>query len=270
MKLSLPQLKKPLGIVVYKGPSLLTGKPVIVIITGFKRMKNPKTGAMLQSWILPDNKISFLTTYLRGQETSVCGDCKHRSVASGGWGTCYVNVHHGPNQIYRAYLNGRYEDLNIFNMGWFKDKLLRIGAYGEPAAVPIRIWENLGKLVKGWTGYTHQWNNPKINKNLKNFCMASCDSVEETILAQKRGWRTFRMRTENEPLMNKEFICPASEESGKKTKCSKCQTCKGGVFTGKSCPTIVVHGRPYKLRRFFVIRKLVAQKKRYRHLLPLH
>ena len=34
---------------------------------------------------------------------------------------------------------------------------LRIGSYGDPAAVPTWVWKDLASDVKVMTGYTHQW-----------------------------------------------------------------------------------------------------------------
>ncbi len=41
-----------LGAVVYDGPSRLDGERVVCVVTGFHVVNNPKTGDMLQTWIL--------------------------------------------------------------------------------------------------------------------------------------------------------------------------------------------------------------------------
>ena len=44
---------KPNGAILYCGPSLLDGSPIIVVITGLSgRSTNTKTGKMAQTWIL--------------------------------------------------------------------------------------------------------------------------------------------------------------------------------------------------------------------------
>src|SRR4051812_46786701 len=47
---------KPNGLILYRGPSLLDGKPIVVVAIGFARKsKNLKTGNMLGTYILADN-----------------------------------------------------------------------------------------------------------------------------------------------------------------------------------------------------------------------
>ena len=42
----------PNGRVIYRGPSLLDGKRIVVVATGFvKKSNNDKTGEMIQTWI---------------------------------------------------------------------------------------------------------------------------------------------------------------------------------------------------------------------------
>lgn len=45
--------RKPQGLILWQGKSQLTGKRVVLIVTGIKRpSRNQKTGDMLQTWIL--------------------------------------------------------------------------------------------------------------------------------------------------------------------------------------------------------------------------
>jgi hypothetical protein len=272
-----PSKKLPRGIILWKGSSLFNGEPIIVIATGFRGVENLKTGNMIQTWIIRQEG-NTLGNYISGKDVCICGDCKHRAVASGGWGTCYVNVYQGPYQVSLAYQRGSYQELNAFNVHFLKGKKLRLGAYGDPGSVPLEVWENICGLASSWTGYTHAWKKDWV-KPYSKFLMASCDNVEETIEARKLGWRTFRIKTQEESLLKKEFICPASEEAGKKRSCENCLACKGGIFNkgmkgqftaGKGTVAITIHGRPYKVRRFTNFRKLVKAKKSYRHLLPKH
>ena len=46
-------MPNPNGRILYEGPSMLDGAPIVVIATGFaERSGNDKTGAMIQTWIL--------------------------------------------------------------------------------------------------------------------------------------------------------------------------------------------------------------------------
>lgn len=227
---------KPSGIIIYDGPSKIDGKPILCIVTGFKdKSDNPKTGKILQSWIIRKD-ITPIDAYKSGQDFSICGTCKHRHFR-----TCYVTVHMAPRSVYDAYQRGIYQYLSEENKQLFEGKILRIGSYGDPAAVPFEVWENICGSLGGWTGYTHGWK--KSDPRLKSICMASVDTLSELNAAQARGWRTFRVRLENEAIMPYEFVCPASEEAGKKTNCAKCKGCSGGSLEQNSkCPTILIHG----------------------------
>jgi hypothetical protein len=80
------------GFVVWEGESCLDGAPIVLIVIGFSRKStNRKTGGMLQSYILRRD-VSPLEAVRIGLDPSVCGDCPHRSTASGGEGSCYVNM----------------------------------------------------------------------------------------------------------------------------------------------------------------------------------
>src|SRR5690242_20203969 len=87
---------RPNGLIVYRGPSLLNGRRIVVVVTGFARStRNGKTGRMLQSYILAD-RIDPMTAKMKGADRTVCGDCPHRA------GSCYVNVVQGPLAVWRA------------------------------------------------------------------------------------------------------------------------------------------------------------------------
>jgi hypothetical protein len=151
-------------------------------------------------------------------------------------------VERAPLAVYRAEKRGSYLDwTKAFPANALKGRQVRLGSYGDPAAVPLNVWRRvMAQKIVGWTGYTHQWRNPEF-RQLRNFVMASADSVEEAQVAQKAGWRTFRVRGENDPLMSREAICPASEEAGKRSSCAKCNLCQGQRSEARSI-AIIVHG----------------------------
>ncbi len=79
--------KRPLGLILWRGKSLLDGKRIMVIATGvFNKTENKKTGDMIQAWILRRDIDPMLARRL-GEDYSICGDCKHREQS-----TCYVNI----------------------------------------------------------------------------------------------------------------------------------------------------------------------------------
>lgn len=250
---------QPRGFILYRGPSLLDGSPIVVVATGFaRRSKNAKTGDMVQTYILADGP-DPVTASRTGKDASVCGDCKHRP--SNG-GACYVTLAHGPLAVHKGLQRGIYPvatmsrvDDHLMTLG--EGRMVRLGTYGDPAAVPAWVWQALVSRAAGRTGYTHQWRNGDLDAvhldALRSLVMASVDSEEERTYALQLGWRYFRIRgSDAQPLGAREFVCPASEEAGKRASCATCGACDG-IERGahKASPVIVVHGG--KARRFIAI-----------------
>lgn len=231
------QAKKPNGYVIYRGPSLINGKPIVVI--AITKSSNVKTGNMVQTYILPDN--NMLPTYNAKalEDEAVCGDCKHRR---GKGGSCYVNLGQGVTVVTKSYWSGSYPESLSLASESCTGRNVRLGTYGDPAAVPVHVWQSLLRFAKAWTGYTHQWHKSLIDPLIMHYCMASVDSDSEFIQAQSMGYRTFRVRAKDQPLLDREFVCPASEEGGKRKLCTECKACDGGIDTHKASPSIIVHG----------------------------
>lgn len=225
--------------VAYRGASLLDGSPVVCVVTFDSG--NAKTGDMGQAWILADNGETPHNNNKSGADFAVCGDCKHRA------GSCYVTLIHGPRAVYASFVAGRYESLVDHpeeQANRMKGYNLRIGAYGDPAAVPASVWHNLAAAAEGRTGYTHQWNKPQFAE-LSTLVMASVDTPEEQAQAQALGFRTFRIRLPEEGLLKGEIVCPAAKEATGKFKlsCDQCKACAGIDRPGRRGNiAIIVHG----------------------------
>jgi hypothetical protein len=231
-------MKKPSGYIIYRGASLLDDKPIIVVaITG--KSSNSKTGDMVQTYILADNGKSPVESAKALDDVSVCGDCKHRR---GLGGSCYVNLGQGPRAVMDGVIRGIYPD-NIVNAAFaVHGRKVRLGTYGDPAAVPAYVWETLLSGANSHTGYTHQWKNGKAD-HVKQWCMASVDTPKEAALAKMEGWRTFRVRVaDGSPEFSHEMKCPASAEMNKRLTCDTCMACSGGTDSKKASVTIIVHG----------------------------
>ena len=223
--------------VFYRGPSLLTGEPILAGLTGLSSpSKNSKTGPMVQAYILRSDK-DPMAAVKDGSDSAICGDCKHRSGSNVGR-SCYVVWWYAPNNAFRSFLGMPIE--SVQNIG---DRLeghqLRIASYGDPAAVPIELWQSLLRKVSGWTGYTHHWKTCDVG--FKDFLMASVDTESERQEASDKGWRTFRVRLASETLCD-EVICPASDEGHHATTCHDCNLCRGTSRQAKSV-AIIVHGQ---------------------------
>jgi len=240
--------KRPIpGFVFYDGPSLLDGRPIVGIVT--LQSKNAKTGPMLQTWILCKNR-SPMRAINTGSDRSVCGNCpmrgtidrtgpKHRNRGRG----CYVNVAHAPTGVWGAYARGSYPRFNTAqHTRYIANRALRLGSYGDPAAIPLVDWGQLTNAARGWSGYTYQWRNPNFDL-WKRFVMASAHSVADAREAQALGWRTFRSRLASQPVLPSERICPASAEGGNRASCYSCLACRGGN-PSRGNITIIAHGSP--------------------------
>ena len=258
-------MKRPKGIILYEGPSMFDGKKIIVIANTFGNSNNNrKTGKMIQTWILRAD-IDPILAAKNGEDYSICGNCKHRDFNS-----CYVNKGFGPRNVYYAYLRGTYVPFTDDYIQYFKGYYIRIGSYGDPAAVPIEVWDNIYNITNGQTSYTHQWQLKKYQK-FKKYCMTSVDTVAEYRQAIDLGWRTFRIRTSvNDTIFHTEFICPASNENNHKKTCITCGACCGG--SNGITPCIIVHGggvMGWKIRNFINGIKKIKNHKKWRKYLKI-
>jgi hypothetical protein len=229
-----------LGSVLYDGPSLIDGEAIAAIVTGIGRpSKNQKTGPMSQCWIIRSD-IDPLAAIHCGEDVSVCGSCPLRGNTDTGTcreRPCYVNVAKAVTNVYHAYGRGSYDTTPDVVRALADHRPSRLGAYGEPTAVPFEAWlPVLGEA--GRTGYTHRWRD--CDAEWRRWIMASVDTPAEQVEARNAGWRTFRTRLASEPLMPGEIACPASEEGGSRKTCDRCLLCRGGK--GPSV-AIIAHGQ---------------------------
>lgn len=236
---------RSLGYITYRGPSALDGAPIVSILTGFgagaSASHNPKTGPMIQQWIIR-SRVHPADALRDGRERSICGDCPlSRSGSNDGVRRCYVNPL-TPISVYRAYHAGRY----VYGFPESLPYALRMGAYGDPAALPAEHVRELAALAEwsgyGHTGYTHQWRERRV-QGLRGYLMASCETLADVERARRLGWRTFRIGTDGAHLG--EIVCPASAEAGKRTQCARCGLCDGRVGAADQRKSIVIapHGR---------------------------
>lgn len=243
---------KPQSSVIYNGPSLIDGKPIIVV--AIISSHNAKTGNMIQTHILRAD-INPLEASKTGADASICGDCIHRGQSTVDPlkktainRSCYVNIGQGPNVVFKAFKRGLYPEATtpeqIQAIG--HNRAVRLGTYGDPAAVPATIWNALLKSARTHTGYTHQHNANKPEDY--NRLMYSADNVEDAKQAHAKGYRTFRVIPVKEwkekttgSLLKNEILCPASKENDKGLSCIECKLCTGSNTRAKSI-AIVSHG----------------------------
>lgn len=232
--------------ILYTGKSQLDGSPIVAVAT--IGSTNQKTGDMVQTWILRSD-VSPVEAVRAATDGAVCGECPHRHSLGG---ACYVMPFQAPRSVYAAWKRGAYmKPEHVARVRAAVESLpVRIGAYGDPVAVPVDAWHAfLGNTGAGrWTGYTHQWRLP-VARAYQDFCMASVDNIVEAEEARAMGWRFFLVVADGHSLPAGAIECLADARG---LTCAECAICDGTRF-GTSDPArssvwIAVHGS--RARRF--------------------
>ncbi len=239
-------------IVIYHGPSMLDGAPIVVLAS--VGSSNVKTGAMVQTWILrADMNPSQASS--ESADSSVCGSCPRRHSLGG---DCYVQIVHAPRSVYSLWERSGKPGSNWADETQIlrlqkdaRDSGLRLGSYGDPAAVPFQVWQDLIDALapRMIVGYTHQWQTLSTDGIFgghaawfRDHVMASCDSVEEAELARSLGWRFFLATDSQDPGIERAIQCPATREENPLT-CRTCGICSGsGKGAAKASVFLVEHG----------------------------
>jgi hypothetical protein len=207
----------------YRGPSRFDNSPIVVVATFSS--KNGKTGNMIQTWILR-SRVHPSRAVRRGRDRAVCGTCRFR----GGRG-CYVQVGKAPAAVWRGVKRGIYPVFDAAVHGsLFSGRAIRLGSYGDPAAVPPSAWREVLRLCSGGhTGYTHAWKG--IGADYLGLLQASCDNAQEAVAANEAGWRSFTVLPGSlesfagaESLPGLGVLCVA-ESRGR--SCLDCRLCSG-------------------------------------------
>lgn len=234
------------SIVLYNGPSMLDGAPIVAIAT--IGSSNEKTGPMVQTWILRAD-MDPMEASRQAADSSVCGSCPRRWSTGG---DCYVTLFQAPLSVWRAWDREGQPGANVD-----QDKLValtiaaqnhgfRMGSYGDPMAVPHTVWADILAMLqpKVHTGYTHQWRNLALSSEhrawMEQNVMASCDSIEDANLARELGWRYFlAVSPELVPSVpEKTILCLAERDGDKARTCETCGICNG--TQGKGSPAVSV------------------------------
>ena len=150
---------------------------------------------------------------------------------------CYVRIDQGSLIVWKAYQKGSYPKTNdISELG--RGRMVRLGTYGDPAAVPSYVWHQLLEEAIGHTAYSHQNDIIPIDKKI---FMGSADSLEHAKKFWNDNIRTFRVIQNLDEIQDNEILCPASKEAGRKSTCAKCKLCSGTSSNSKKSIAIVQH-----------------------------
>lgn len=250
--------------IIYRGKSLLDGKPIVVIATYTE--SNSKTGQTLQTYVLRAD-VDPITASRLGEDYSICGNCPHRgtpapdnATGTAKDRTCYVQLFQGSRAVYDKYKRGGYTDIShdllaIQELG--RGRLVRLGSYGDPAIVDSNLWRVLVSEAVGYTGYTHQSGVKGASVDY-GLTMVSADSKKQAQGYHLNNKRTFRVipvaewqAKGNAALLKTEILCLATKEAavmrgdGLTLTCEQCKLCSGSKPTTGKQPrsiAIVAHG----------------------------
>ena len=201
------------------------GAPIVAIATGLMhKSKNRKTGPMVQTYILRQD-MRPIEASNTGADEAICGNCLLRpSIATGV--KCYVN-RGWLTTMWDSWRNGNIPRISPSKLRkLLAGRKLRAGAYGDPAFVPLDVWEQLYANATG-TGYTHQWE----TVNVAPIAMASVSTVADATRAQANGWRTYRVDSEGVGATEGEIVCP---EESRGIQCADCGLCAGNNRQAKN------------------------------------
>ena len=263
-----------MGIIIYDGPSVLDGSPVLGVVTGAleRGIQHPTSnqkishGYAVQLWIVMRD-MHPMDALHGGADVGICGTCPLRA-QEGRKRLCYVNPM-TIGQVWKHATRPEVERVTPYDLGRTRmglAKYIRLGAYGDPVALPFEVCDDLlrGARAAGaraWSGYTHQAQ--VADPRWKSILMASAEGDPSTLQAQ--GWRTFTVTNPGEAVEGS-VLCPASEEAGKKTSCAKCNLCNGvqGEMDARKSIYIPVHGASpvAKRRDFAALLQQVEQEQR--------
>ena len=222
--------------ILWEGTSMFDGSPIVLL--GTDRSSNRKTGPMYQTYILRSD-MHPIDAVQTEQDGAICGACPLRG-RKGKQRMCYVTLHRGVSQVWKSYQDGHAKPLahHLFAL----HQPVRLGAYGDPAAIPFEVWQSVLRKSSGWTGYTHSWRT--CDQRFKSLVMASCDNPDDYAEAKAMGWATYRILLPGETRFKGERPCPANEEKG--VTCYRCMQCNG---QGRDF-SIPVHGGTGRERKY--------------------
>lgn len=219
------------GSILWEGPSRINGDTIRVLVTGLNRpSQNPKTGPIPQVSYLPN--MHALDALKSGTIESVCGDCPLYPRGAELFGapavgrTCYVNLAPIGNAT-RDIAAGKYPRRALQR----RRGAIRLGSFGDPAAVPVEVNRQILSRVEKWTGFTRRWRHLGAAAPEREFLMASTLSPAEAAEAQALGWRTYRVLLPNEAPAANEIMCPYYT---KEITCERCGLCCGTARNAKN------------------------------------
>ena len=233
----------PTTVVHHRGPSTVDGSQLMSVLTGLRRpSRNAKTGPMVQQHVLRTD-MSPAKAQSCGADVATCGHCPLRPLAVRQTGLrmrCYVQTWRGEHSCWRHAVGLETDAAGA--VAALRGKVLRLGCYGDPGALPLEQTLALVHASAGWTGYTAQW---RWRPDLQPYCLASVQTPTELADAERLGWRCFYVVQGDAPMWGlwakRRVIQCVHATHG--TQCHDCQLCNGhrGVLEGRPHVWIGAH-----------------------------
>lgn len=217
-------------------PSAIRPDRNVVIVAKYNA-NNKKTGLMVQISIL-DTSLNLRK--IDGSEENGQGCSRPQCSAFDG---CYVRsffAHVGSiDKNLNDYRAGTLPKMNwVSFMALINGLDVRLGEFGDPAAMGLRYVEEIARRARKHTGYTHRWKS--CDQDLRFFLMASVENQPDYDLARKMGWKCFYVG--GNPVKGDVMQCPNEGPSG--LLCNQCGLCKGA--NAKFSISIEPHGQQKK------------------------
>ena len=108
---------------------------------------------------------------------------------------CYVIPWTVPKRMHELYAEAKAYSFRTARRSVLKaGRHVRLGAVGDPTAVPLHVWEAVVPKKLWGPTYTQRWIDMPGDR-WRDLAMASVETYGEALLARDMGWRTFRVRT---------------------------------------------------------------------------
>jgi hypothetical protein len=233
---------------VYRGPARAGSEYVGDIAVYVAEHGNDKTGkvaGLIVAPVVAGKVVGYWQARKTGADRCVCGNCQHRSKASGGNGTCYV----GNGSQVGMGLDARLRKADALTpepadlAGYLRTlrrggaSALRSAVWGDAGALPVDVWQTIESAATDARlpvlGYTHAALDGV--PHLRASHVASVDGEAYT----PDGWRSFRVADPGAKPRAGEFACPASAERGHVTTCGTCLAC-GTVGNAQDRRSVVI------------------------------
>jgi hypothetical protein len=222
--------------ILWQGNSAFDGSRIAAVLT--LRSENVKVGNAPQLWMVRTDVHPCEKGAQDGPCPSTCNGRADRL------GFCYVVRMQGPLAIFNRLARNGYPRVDPRTIPGVREirretygRAIRLGAWGDPAAIPVDVLRGLESVGSPMIGYTHAWST--CSPDMARWTMASVESIEQRAAAKALGYRTFRILRPDEQPTRGELLCSA--ERDQRVQCIRCRGC-GGLFGHARDRAIHVHG----------------------------